>query len=406
MCPPSLQSRPCTAASRLVRPPQQSLLPGRLLLLSWLLMLLPPSALAAESSPALIPSPAPDIHSQLFEPGKFDFLYRHLTATEENRYNGFLWSPLFKGGGGLLSPRDQESIAYAGGFLRPLAASPEKGDLIVGAHVVETGRRIDYEFQGEYRLPMGLGIGGGFVDTVNPATDVKFGKVTFRRRQHSWSYILEAQVQEFGGETSPGGYVAAYNNEFMLVGGTDGEQWRVTAGYIAPETTGFFRIAAEILYADNSTGILEGPRAFFGNLTLKYEGGFLSHPARLGRAMGPQGLEFGNPLGFLIPTWNRRLEVWELGRLGGLRVERIELPVGTRTERYEAMVFPFQFLQTKNFLEGFFIGAAYLSNPVRDTFSVLGGYVGSIKPFKAFVGVEHENRPADTSVVAGLIHTF
>ena len=43
--------------------------------------------------------------------------------------------------------------------------------------------------------------------------------------------------------------------------------------------------------------------------------------------MGPQGLEFGNPLGFLFPTWNRRLEVWELGKLGAARFERIEYPV-------------------------------------------------------------------------------
>lgn len=298
-------------------------------------------------------------------------------------------------------PRDQTSVSYGGGFLRPLAPWPDLGDLILGGHVVEAGMRHDYEFQGEYRLPVGLGFGGGFVDASDDSLDTRFAKITYRQKYRSWNYILEVQVQEFGEETSAGGYGAFYNDQWMLAAGSDGEQWRATAAYIAPETRGPLRIAAEALYVDNSIGTLVAPRAFFGNITLKYEGGFLSHAARLGRAMGPQGLEFGNPLGFLLPTWNRRLEVWELGRLAGARMERIELSERTATERYEALVFPFQFVGADNFLDGFFVGGAYLRNPSRNTVAWLGGYFGTLKPFKVFVGVEHEASPATTSVVVG-----
>ena len=341
-----------------------------------------------------------------FHPGKVDLLYRHLTATEEYRFNGFLWTPSFRGGGGVFSPADRSSLQYGGGYLRPLVLWPEAGDLILGGLIVESGDRRDYELQGEYRLPGGLGIGAGIADTALPATDVVFGKVTYRNTLRSWSYILEMQVQEFGKETSLGGYAALYNDQFMVVGGTDGEQWRVTAGYLAPESTGLLRPAVELLYVDNSIGELVGPRSWFGNLTLKYDGGFLSHPARLGRAMGPQGVEFGNPLGFLTPTWNRRLEVWELGGLVCARAERIELPNNSVAERYEALAFPFQFTRAESFLDGLFFGAAFLRNAERDTSSCLAGYFGSLKPLKFFVGFEHELDPAETSIVGGLIHAF
>jgi len=365
------------------------------------------AGLAMGGEPAAPPiAPEPGLWTRLMEPGKLDFHYRHLTATEESRYNAFLWTPMFRGGGGFFSPDDLPSVSYGGGYLRPLAAWPDLGDLILGGGFVDGGPRQDYEFQAEYRLPMGLGIGGGFFDTENPATDVAFGKLTYRNKIQSWSYILELQIQEFGDETSPGGYAAIYNDEWMFVGGIDGEQWRVTAGYIAPESTGHFRPAAELIYVDNSIGDLDGPRSWFGNLTLGYEGGFLSHPARLGRAMGPQGLEFGNPLGFLLPTWNRRLEVWELGGLAGARAERIEFPNGSVTERYEGLVFPFQPAQTGTFLDGLFIGGAYIRRPTEDTMSCLAGYFGPLKPFKVFAGVEYEFEPSETMAVAGVILPF
>jgi hypothetical protein len=220
------------------------------------------------------------------------------------------------------------------------------------------------------------------------------------------NYILEVQGQHVGDETSPGGYVALFTEQLMGVVGTDGEQWRVTGAFIAPDRKQLFRPTVEVLYVDNSIGQFNGPRSIFANATLKYEGGFLSHPARLGRAMGPQGLEFGNPLGFLFPTWNRRLEVWEMGSLGDFRAERIRFPNHTTQERYEALLFPFQFDQSPSILDHLFAGAAYLNSPNKDTPALLGGFLGVIGFLKVALGVEVELHPSQTSVVVGLIDAF
>ncbi len=76
------------------------------------------------------------------------------------------------------------------------------------------------------------------------------------------------------------------------------------------------RPAVEVLYVDNTIGHFSGTRNLFANVTLKYGGGFLSHPARLGRAMGPQGTEYGNPLGFLTPHVESASGGFGNGRVG------------------------------------------------------------------------------------------
>ena len=288
--------------------------------------------------------------SPYLRPGKVDLLYKH--RPDQDQYNAFLWTPVFKGGGGVIDPDKAVNTRYGGGFFRPMAAWPEKGDLILGAQGVESELRSDFEVQGEYRLPFGLGAGGGFVSTENSLTDIAFGKLTFRRKWRDWNYILEVQAQNIADKTEPGGYVALFNDQFMAVGGTDGEQWRVTGAYIAPERWKYMRPVLEVIWMDNSIGQVMGPKVLFANASLKYEGGFLSHPARLGRAMGPQGLEFGNPLGFLTPTFNRRLEVWEEGGLADFRADRVELPNGTVQERYEGVFFPAQFQSARTLADG------------------------------------------------------
>jgi hypothetical protein len=352
--------------------------------------------------------------SKLLRPGKLDFLYRH--RRDDDLYNFFAFTPSFKGGAGMFDTYGGEPARYAGGFLRPLAPWPDKGDLIVGVQGVEVDPRSDYEVQAEYRLPTGLGLGGGFVDASDPTADVTFAKMTFRNRWRGLHYILAPQVQETAGETSPGGYVALYNDLFMGVGGTDGEQWRATFGFIAPARksaagaqTGIrtlFRPTAEVLYVDNSIGDLIGPRVLFVNATLGFQGGFLSHPARLGRAMGPQGLEFGNPLGFLFPTWNRRLEVWEMGSLMDARLERIRFPNRTTQERYEAILYPLQFDETPHWVDGLFAGGGYSKLPTSETALLVGGFHALLGFLKTSIGVEYQFQPAQTSVIVGLIDTF
>ncbi len=362
--------------------------------------------------------------SPYLRPGKVDFLYKHRRDTETDQFNTFLWTPVFKGGGGVIDPTGAVNTRYGGGFFRPLAPWPDKGDLILGAQGVETGQTAIFEGQGEYRFPFGLGAGGGFVST-EAMSDVAFGKLSFRRKWKDWNYILEVQAQdnEYGRvgsiginprpvvvahyhETHPGGYLAVFNDQVMFVGGHDGEQWRITGAYIAPESWKYVRPVIEALYVDNSIGQVVGPRVLFANASLKYEGGFLSHPARLGRAMGPQGLEFGNPLGFLNPTFNRRLEVWEEGSLADFRADRVELPNGIVQERYEGAFYPAQFQPARSIADGLFIGMAWIKEPTRDTPAVIGGVLTKIHFLQISIGIEHQVDPARTSVVFGLIDRF
>lgn len=336
-------------------------------------------------------------------PGKVDLLYKHLR--DEARYNAFAWTPGFKGGYGWLDPDLGSGTHYGGGYFRPLAAQPTYGDLIVGGLWVNNRARTDWEFQGEYRFPFGLGLGGGLVD-AEPGNNVVFGKVSYRGKVDRWNYIGELQWQEVGQEGSPGAYVAVFDPNWMAVAGSDGEQWRVTVGYLGPERWKHLRPAIEVLYVDNGMGSVVGPRSLFANVTLRYEGGFLSHPARLGRAMGPQGLEHGNPLGFLTPTWNRRLEVWEMGGLAGFRAERIRSPKGAVTERYEGLLFPGQLSPVNEWIDHFFAGASFSRSPNRETAGVLGGWAGRLGFLKTSIGVDHEFDPARTVFTVGIIDTF
>ncbi len=342
--------------------------------------------------------------SPYLRPGKLDFIYKH--RNDLDQYNGFVWTPVFKGGAGALVPEVGEPTHYGGGFVRPLAPWPDKGDLIIGAQAVETPLDPIYELQGEYRFPFGLGFGGGVVETLNPLTDIRFGKITYRNKYQKWNYILEVQWQNAFDHTDPGGYGALFNDYFMAVAGTDGEQWRVTGAVMAPESWKVVRPVVEVLYVDNSIGQLIGPKVLFANATLKYEGGFLSHPARLGRAMGPQGLEFGNPLGFLNPTFNRRLEVWEMGALADFRADRIEAPTGDVTERYEGYLYPAQCQPTRSMADGVFLGGAWTKSPVKDTASFIGGIFAQIKAIKLSVGIEHQFDPKETMITVGVVDRF
>jgi len=339
--------------------------------------------------------------SPLFHPGKLDFHFTQADAVIE--YNLIAWTPVFKGGAGLLDIHDGENTEYAGGFLRPFAANPELGELILGSHYVDTDLGNDYEFQGEYRLPGGLGAGGGYVRR-NAGPETRFAKVTYRNKWEEWNYILAAQLQEVADETDPGGYVALYNEQAMVAGGIDGEQWRADVGYVWPPSEGLLRPAAEVLYVDNRIGALDGPRFLFVNGTLKFKGGFLSHPARLGRAMGPQGLEYGNPLGFLQPTWNRCLDVWELGSLLNVRFERRDFPDGTVSEKYQGVVFPFQFDDQENCLDWIFIGGFGNRTPAEgQTGGLLGGIVGKLGFLNVNLAVEQDLETGETRAFVGLI---
>lgn len=378
-----------------------------------LLRLLIMTLMVANPGPAsaAAPGPPPRVSWQeglfftnsLLHPGKLDLLYKNLK--DEERYNAFAWTPLFKGGVGRLDPDKGPNTDYAGGFVRPLASRPDLGDLILGAHWVDSRGREDHEFQGDYRFPFGLGLGGGMAEP-QPGNEIAYGKLSYRGKLEGWNYIGAVLWQDTAGEGLPGGYGAIYNANWMGVLGGDGEQWRATAAYLGPERWKVVRPVVEVIYVDNTIGTFTGTRSLFANMTLRYEGGFLSHPSRLGRAMGPQGTEFGNPLGFLTPTWNRRLDVWELGGLVDLRAERIRSATSAITERYEAVFFPGQLDGHADGFDGVFVGGSWSRNPLRDTAGLLAGFAGRIGFLKWCAAVDHEIEPARTTFTLGCVEWF
>lgn len=349
--------------------------------------------------------------SPLLNPGNIDFLYTDLP--DRKQYNFLVWSPFLRGGMGLQDFPQQRPTHYMGGFIRPLLRSPQMGELIIGAQWVDAQNDSHgVEAQAEYRFPFGLGIGGGFANERLRNTDINFGKMTYRGTS-LLSYIFEIQYQFVNKRVYPGGYIALYTDELMAVYGNDGEQWRATFGYIAPDTEDLYRPALEVLFVDNTTGqFVAGvteiavSKTLFIDWSLGFDGRFLTHASRLGRAMGPQGLEFGNPLGFLDPTWNRRLQVWELGHLLNGRILRNELPNGSIDEKYETLGFPFQFIEGDNLMDYLFVGGFYRKKPGVDTPGIIGGFSGDFNFLKISVGTEYEVNTKDLSVIVGLIDQF
>jgi hypothetical protein len=341
--------------------------------------------------------------SPLMHPGKADF---HAQATDDtDEQILFWWSPFFKGGGGTLD-NGTERTDFLGGYLRPLAGRSQWGELILGFLSVDSGgERVD-ELQAEYRLPSGLGFGGGTADRGPGGRKVDFAKLTYRDRFGSLSTIVEVQAQEVGGETDPGGYLALYNDDLMFVYGSDQEQWRACFGLAQSAEGGRLRTAVEVLFVDNTIGRFPGTEFLFVNGTFGYRGGFLSHAARLGRAMGPTGLEFGNPLGFLAPTWNRRLDVWELGRMIDFRAVRTKFPNGRRDEAYEAVVFPFELDPAPGWTDDLFVGLGYSETAGVEADNLLGGFRGKVGFLELAVEVSYDLEGSEATVVVGLIDWF
>jgi len=343
--------------------------------------------------------------NKYLHPGKADFHYLH-TKTSDT-YNFIWWSPVFKGGGGVIDFESGGQTEYIGGYVRPLLPGDGKGELILGYLQVDTGSNDSYEGQGEYRFPFGLGIGGGFVSRSGGGDDIDFVKVSYRNKHDDWNYIIEMQNQKISDKESLGGYGTLYNDLIMLTYGNDREQWRSSIGYIAPETESIFRPALEVLYVDNNIGDIDGNQFLFINATLKYQGGFLSHDARLGRAMGPTGVEFGNPLGFLSPTWNRRLDVWELGNLGDFRLVRLKNASGVTTEKYEALVYPFQFDHTDNLLDRLYIGGFYSKDSAtEDSPGIMGGIFGKFDFLLVGLGADYNFDTHEKQIFVGIIDKF
>jgi hypothetical protein len=341
-----------------------------------------------------------------WKPGKVDL---HLDRNDsDERLNLIWWSPVIKAGVGVFNAGEVET-RYGGCYVRALLG-PRGLELIAGTGVVDWEDGQDVELQAELRLPSGLGFGVGFVDQVRDDQDVAFAKAVHRGRIGSWRTVLAVQLQEIGRESSAGGYVGLWEDRFMIVVGDDGEHRRVTLAWIGPaHDRSSWRPALEGIWIDKGIGELAGPEILFVNGTLGFRKGFLSHPARLGRAMGPTGLEYANPLGFLWESgpWNRRLDIWELGGLGDVRLFRAKHPNGVTSAVWEALVFPVQLAGRKTLLDGLFVGTTYRTLTGRDDDpGVLAGYSGPVSFLRLALAVEAGLQSDDVRATFGLIDDF
>lgn len=344
--------------------------------------------------------------SPYFKGGKIDAFYDR-KDNGDFQVNSILWTPVFKGGHGVqVSETGGQDTNYFGGFARPLLKRPDLGDLILGAQEVLQGDSKQTEVQGEYRLPTGLGFGGGFVDRSLSNQDIKFAKISYRNEWRSVKYIVSTQWQRFQGQDSPGGYVALFDKRLMATWGSDGEQWRTTLAYISPERgPNELRPAIEMFYVDNTIGNVDGSKDMMVTGSLGFRKGFLGHEARLGRAMGPTGVEFSNPLGYLNPNFNRRLTAWEVGELVNFRYIHSTLPNAGRQETLETAIYPGQLLGTKGLINALFVGVGVTSpNPGQDGVSGLLGYHTRIESIESSFRAQHDFDRDDTSLFFSLIH--
>ncbi len=351
---------------------------------------------------------ADGVESPYFKGGKLDAYYdRHDNG--DFRVNSMFWSPGFKGGYGSIVPENdlRQTIHYYGGFVSPLLSRPELGNLVLGAQEITQGDSNQTEVQGEYRLASGIGVGAGFVDRKFSDQDIHWAKLSYRG--DLWGdirYILSTQWQHVQARDYPGGYLALYNPQLMATWGSDGEQWRASFGYVAPdEGADKLRPALEVFYVDNSIGQLDGAKDLWVTGSLGFRKGFLGHESRLGRAMGPTGVEMANPIGYLNPNFNRRLTAWEVGDLVNFRFIHTTLPNGMRVETLETAVYPTQLLAPGSWLDTLFVGVGNTSpNPGQDGVSGIFGYHQRIGHFESSIRVQHDFDRDDTALFVDLIH--
>ncbi len=348
----------------------------------------------------------PPPFKRYFAPAKVDFLF-----TYKEKYLGgnfFFWSKSVKAGFGTVFTGTGDVAHYGGGFIRPLSYTKYKGDMIIGVNYSMPAADVTFwDVQAEHRHQFGLCYGGGVYKITTTDTDY-WGKVSYRHTVKKWLFTITGQMQKIAGKARPGGYLSVNNPTYMVAGGYAYTQYRACIGLVSPKEGTKYRPVFEALYVDNNAGGNKGVRYLFANATLGFDGGFLSHPARLGRAMGPTGLEFGNPLGFItnprVPNnWNRKLNSWEMGRMIDFRLENYVLPNKDYNGYAQLVTLPFQFDEHKNLLDPFYAGGEFIYTSVGGTSKkqggILAGYFYNMQQFSATAGFEyvvHEKQPIVT----------
>ena len=309
--------------------------------------------------------------------GKLDARVR--AKEDRSHLNLMFWTPVAKAAYGRSESSQTAPTHVYGGFFRPLARYPAAGDLLIGVNAVEAEKLDRSEAQVEHRLPIGLGIGAGYFES-DPGPLLRFAKLSYRSQVGALSFVLSAQAQNVADRTSPGGYLAVMTEHGFLGGGHDGEQWRAAAAFISPDLGGGLRPAVEAFYVDSSVGNMPGSQFLMISGSLGFEKGFLSHPSRLGRAMGPQGLEYANPVSFISAAWNRRAEIWELGKHAGFRYVRRQTEGSPTSYSAEAVVFPLQVVERGGPLSYPFVGGYSRQDGDSDGVDTRGVVAGAALP--------------------------
>ncbi len=359
-----------------------------------------------------------------FGPAKVDFI-----TTFKEKYtnaNAFFWSKSLKAGFGTVYKGDTTGVVhYGGAWFRPLSFTKYKGDLIIGANYhMPTPAAAFWDVQIEHRHAFGLTYGGGAYQLGITKKSINYwGKIGFRKTIKKWSFIVSAQVTPLTNGSintldliRPGGYAAIYHPTFMVTGGYAFTQFRTGLAIMSPKEGAKYRPVFDALYIDNNTGRFTGARYLWVNATLGFDGGFLSHAARLGRNMGPTGLEYGNPLGFLanpamVINWNRKLNTWEMGHMVNFRLENFVLPNKNYNGYAQLVVNPVEFLKTKHpLLDPIFIGVEFIytyaeaSKTLTKQGGFLLGYFYNVKQFSATAGVEYVVKTKQPVITIGMIY--
>lgn len=286
--------------------------------------------------------------------------------------NLILRQPNLVGGVSYDAPDGAPDVTAFGAVARPVDDLSGRGELAFGGNYLANAGLRQWEVQAKYVASGGIGMGAGFA-RLEAAGDTWFVSAIAKGQRGTLSYHINPLIQDNPNGLSFGGYAALYTDHLFLSGGSDGEHWRALGAWSA-HNGGDSDIdpSIEILFVDDGIGRLDGGRFLFVNGSLKRNKGFLSTGSRLGRALGPQGLQFANPVAFLSQPWSRTVDVWETGGIMNLRLARRAIRGESTTTLAQAVVFPMQTFGGAARFRGLFAGIQHEHDALRSTSVLLG----------------------------------
>jgi hypothetical protein len=286
--------------------------------------------------------------------------------------NFILRQPTLVGGVSYDAPDGAPDVAAFGAVARPVNDPSGRGEFAFGGNYLANADFDQWEVQAKCVSAGGIGMGAGFA-RLEADGDTWFVSAIARGQHGALSYHISPLIQDNPGGLSFGGYAALYSDHLFLSGGGDGEHWRALGAWSANNgDDSDIDPSIEILFVDHGIGRLDDGSFLFVNGSLKRNAGFLSTRSRLGRALGPQGLQFANPVAFLSQPWSRTVDVWETGGIMNLRLAKRVIPGEKTTTLAQVVVFPMQALGGDARFHGLFAGLQHEHIALRSTSVLLG----------------------------------